>query len=202
MQKAAVIHDENSELAFLAEKAPVGYLGIITPDGYPRVVPFNFSVLGRLVYLHGAAHGETFEYMSRGEKVTFSIDLAYSCLPSFWTSKISACASSVLYRSALVKGRGSIVTEVAEKIKGLTLLMEKYQPEGGYQAIDPESRTYRNILKATAVYCIQPDIITFRINMRQKKSRPYNLALIKKLEERGQPIDLETAREIKKLYQS
>lgn len=202
MQKAAVIPDEKREFAFLAEKTPVGYLGIITPDGYPRVVPFNFAVLDRLVYLHGAAHGETFEYMSRGEKVTFSIDLAYSSLPSFWTSKISACASSMLYRSALVKGRGSIVTEGAEKVRGLTRLMEKYQPEGGYQPIDAESRTYRNIFKATAVYCIKPDIITFRVSMRQKKSRPYNLALIKKLEERGHPIDLETAREIEKLYES
>ncbi|MEZ5360376.1 MAG: pyridoxamine 5'-phosphate oxidase family protein [Candidatus Zixiibacteriota bacterium] len=199
MEKLDYSLDENKEFAIIAKKALVGYLGILTPDGYPRVVPMNFAADGTTIYIHGEKRGETFEALSRGQRVTFSIDLQFSFIPSYWTSQINACATTMLYKSALIKGTGRLIDDPQDSLKGLHLLMDKYQPEGGYVPMEPGERTYKGLYKSTAVYKIVPDIVTVKVNFRQKKSIEYNRMLVEKLEERAKGPDIETAREIRKM---
>jgi uncharacterized protein len=173
--------------------ALVGHVGIMTPDGYPRVVPMNFAADGNTIYFHGGIHGELFTVMSASPKVTFSVDIPYSVVPSYWTSQISAGAATMLYKSILIKGQGIIVFDPDEKIAALRLITEKYQPEGGYKPITRDEPTYHSLLKGTAVYRINPDRIDVRINLRQKKSVEYRRKLIERLEHRAQGPDLATA---------
>ena len=77
--------------------------------------------------------------------------------------------------------------------------MEKYQNDGGYQDITADSKTYRGLLKATAIFRIDPEDIDIKINFRQKKSLDFHRKIIKNLTDRGTPLDLKTAAEIKKL---
>jgi len=181
------------EFRIIVETAPVGYLGILTPDGYPRVVPLNFVADGEIIYFHGANRGEMYEVLKEEPKVTFSIDLPYSVIPSYWTSKKSAGAATMFYKSALVKGRCRLVDTPDEKARILALLTARYQPEGGHDPIRHDSRTYKHILKATIVYRIDPDRVDVHVNFRQKKSDDYKRKLIRKLEERGRGTDLATA---------
>ena len=44
MDKLDYTPDEAAEFDLIARTAPVGYVGIVTPDGYPRVVPMNSVV--------------------------------------------------------------------------------------------------------------------------------------------------------------
>jgi len=191
--------DETLAFEELTARARVGYLGIITPDGYPRVVPMNFAADGETIYLHGATEGELFAVLSQQPKVTFSIDLDYAYIPSYWTSKMSAGAATMFYKSALIKGNATVVDDSAEKVHSLQLLMDKYQPEGKYVPLDAKDRVYKHLFKATAVYRIDPKSIDVKINFRQKKSDKYNRRLIEKLEKRGEAIDLATAAEIRRM---
>jgi nitroimidazol reductase NimA-like FMN-containing flavoprotein (pyridoxamine 5'-phosphate oxidase superfamily) len=159
----------------------------------------NFAADGQSVYIHGDKHGEMFAALSRGQKVTFSMDLAFSILPSYWTSDINACATTMLFKSALIKGRGVVLEDIEERIHGLQLLMNKYQPEGGFTPMKPDESIYRGLFKATAVYRIDPDEVTVRVNFRQKKSKKYNRMLVEKLEERAEGQDLVTAKEIRRM---
>ena len=199
MEKLDFEPDDKTEFRIITQKALVGYLGIITPEGYPRVVPMSFAANGETIYIHGERRGEAFEALTKGPKVTFSIDLQYSIIPSYWTSQINACAATMLYKSALVKGTARIVEPLEESIRALQLITDKYQPEGGYTAMKSDEKTYKGLFKATIVYKIMPDIITVKVNFRQKKSKKYNRMLVEKLEERGRGIDMETAAEIRKM---
>lgn len=193
--------DDPAAFNFISGQAEVGYLGVITTDGYPRVIPVNFASEGRIIYFHGASAGEKFDLLQKSPKVTFSIDITYSFIPSHWFSKENGCNATMFYKSALVKGVGRVVSGEAEKIAGLNLLMEKYQPEGGYLPMDESLDIYRKVIKATALYKIEPDEISVKINFRRKSSKEYNLNLIDKLRERGTPVDLKTAAEIEKLIE-
>ncbi len=199
MEKIDYAIDDEKEFNLITRQALVGYLGIITADGYPRVVPMNFAAEGNIIYIHGEKRGETYEALSNNQKVTFSLDLQYSFLPSYWTSKINACATTMLYRSALVKGTGKVVDSLEERIKGLQLMMDKYQPEGGFIEMKPDEKAYRGLFKSTAVYRIDPDIVSVKVNFRQKKSKKYNQMLVEKLETRAQGPDMLTAGEIRKM---
>lgn len=199
MEKPDYSMDDKKVFEEIAAEALVGYLGIQTPDGYPRVVPMNFAADDTVVYIHGEKRGETFEVLSQSPRVSFSMDLQFSLIPSYWISKINACATTMLYKSALIKGTGRIVEDPQEALNGLQMLVDKYQPEGGYTPMTPNEKIYRGLFKSTAVYKIVPDSITVKVNFRQKKSKEYNRKLIERLEERSIGRDILTAREIRKM---
>ncbi|MDO9350262.1 MAG: pyridoxamine 5'-phosphate oxidase family protein, partial [Deltaproteobacteria bacterium] len=60
-------------------------------------------------------------------------------------AKGPACTANYYYRIIIVKGRATLERNRSKKLKILERLMEKYQPEGGYEAIPEEA------LKKTAI---------------------------------------------------
>ena len=78
----------------------------MTPDGYPRVVPINFATIGDRVYFHGACIGEKYDSFDANQKVTFSVDLPYAMIPSYWQDAEQACRANQFFKSALIRGRG------------------------------------------------------------------------------------------------
>ncbi len=191
--------DDPAVFDFIASRAEVGYLGILTTDGYPRVIPVNFAMYENNIYFHGAIAGEKFDLLQQSPKVTFSIDLPYSYIPSYWLTEENACDATMFYKSALVKGIGSVVSNPDEKINGLNLLMEKHQPEGRYQTMTATSELYKKIIKATVMFKVEPNDISIKVNFRRKQRIEVDLKLIDKLRERGTKVDLETAAEIQKI---
>ncbi len=112
----------------------VGRLGTIGRDGYPMVKPLNFAYQDNRIYFHTAREGEKIEDLKRDNRVCFEVDLPIALVKS----KGSPCRAEYLYRSVIIKGRAHIVEQESERLEGLTLLMQKYQPEGGYGDVPPE----------------------------------------------------------------
>ena len=85
--------------------------------------------------------GEKISDIRRGSPVCFEVDE-----PIAYVAAIGpACRSTYYYRSVIVKGNAVIVSRVDKKLEILERLMQKYQPEGGYEGVTKE------ILKRTAV---------------------------------------------------
>jgi nitroimidazol reductase NimA-like FMN-containing flavoprotein (pyridoxamine 5'-phosphate oxidase superfamily) len=177
----------------ISGSAPVGNLGIITADGYPRVVPVNFVAVEKKIYFHGAAHGEKYELLKDSPPVTFSIYIPYSIIPSYWIHKDNAGGATMFFKSLLYKGRCRIVDGLNEKTDMLQRLMEKYQPEGGFLPVTSEEPQYRELLGRTMVFRIDADRIHLRVKFHQKKDNAYKMKLIRHLEQRRQGPDLATA---------
>jgi len=182
----------------LTRRVTVGHLGIITPDGYPRAVPVNFAAVGEKVYFHGASSGEKYDAFAAGQRVTFSIDLPYSAIPSYWRSEDYACPATQFFKSVLIRGRGAIVNDTTEKATALQTLMEKHQPEGGFERITGDDPLYSKALAEVTVFRIDPDRIDVREKFGDHLSRETRQQLIGKLRERGRKRDLETALEMEK----
>jgi nitroimidazol reductase NimA-like FMN-containing flavoprotein (pyridoxamine 5'-phosphate oxidase superfamily) len=179
----------------ITRQARVGHIGIITPDGYPRVVPVNFVNIGDRIYIHGADTGEKFEAFWTNQKVTFEIDLPYSLIPSYWRSDTYACPASQYYKSVLIQGTGAVVTDLTQKAGALQALMDKHQPEGGFTPITAEEPLYRKAIDEVAILRIDPDRMEkFGEHLPPETRR----RIIEKLRERGGKIDLATADEIER----
>lgn len=107
---------------------PVGRLGTVGGDGYPRVKPLNFAYHHDKIYFHTALEGEKIEDIKRDNRVCFEVDLPIALVKS----RESPCRAHYLYRSVIIKGRAHAVEDTSEKLFALKRLMAKYQPEGGY----------------------------------------------------------------------
>jgi len=112
----------------LLNTCPVGRLGTIGNDGYPRIKPLNFVYLNGKIYFHSAKEGEKIDDIIRDNRVLFEIDEPMG----YVKSGKNPCSAKYLYRSIMIRGKAVIVSDDGERLLALRSLMEKYQPEGGY----------------------------------------------------------------------
>ena len=101
--------DDKQTIQEILDAAEVGYLGVLTPDGFPRVVPFNFVRVGEILYVHGANEGEKYESLKVSDKVTFHANIPLSVIPSYWISVKSAGGATQFFKSVQINGRAFFV---------------------------------------------------------------------------------------------
>lgn len=146
---------DRETITALLKQSPVGRIATINQEGFPVIKPVNFVYWNGKIYIHSSMKGEKIEDIQRGSLVCFEVDepIAYVL------AKESACEASYYYRSVIIKGKASLVNQRGEKLRILGLLMEKYQPEGGYGEI------LKEILKKTAVIEISIQEISGKENL-------------------------------------
>jgi len=125
----------------LLEKSQVGRMATVNGRGFPVIKPLNFLYWDGRIYVHSSMKGEKIEDIRRGSPVCFEVDepIAYV------SARGSACSGNYYYRSIIIKGKAALVNQRDRKLTILDKLMEKYQPEGGYEGISEE------VVKKTAV---------------------------------------------------
>ena len=134
------IKDRETMTAIL-ERSPVGRIATVNPKGFPVIKPINFVYWNGKIYIHSSTKGEKIRDIRRGSRVCFEVDepIAYVA------ARGSACTANYYYRSVIVKGMAVLLKDKDRKLEIFERLMEKYQPEGGYDAIPEEA------LKKTAI---------------------------------------------------
>jgi len=134
----------------LLEKSQVGRMATVNGRGFPVIKPLNFLYWDGRIYVHSSMKGEKIEDIRRGSPVCFEVDepIAYV------STRGSACSGNYYYRSIIIKGKAALVNQRDRKLTILDKLMEKYQPEGGYEGIPGE------VLRRTAVIEITIQEIT------------------------------------------
>ncbi len=134
------LKNKETILAIL-ERSEVGRMATVNQRGFPVIKPVNFLYWNGRIYVHSSTKGEKMSDIRRGSPVCFAVDepIAYVATAE------PACKSSYYYRSVIIKGSAAIVKRIDKKLEILERLMEKYQPEGGYQRVTKE------ILRRTAV---------------------------------------------------
>jgi uncharacterized protein len=141
---------DKETIAALLTKLPVGRIATVNRKGFPVIKPVNFVYFDNKIYIHSSTQGEKIADIRRGSLVCFEIDepIAYRATAE------AACKASFFFRSIILKGEAILVRDLKKKIEILEKLMEKYQPEGGYGAVEEE------IARKTAVIEISAREIT------------------------------------------
>ena len=122
-------------------------LATVGADGWPYAVPVNHVLAGDVLYIHCAAEGHKLENIAHEERVSYCAVADARVLPE---------ALSTLYESAIVFGRAALVTDPAEKLRGLELLAVRF-----CGALTPEAeKVIATSASRTAVVRIRIERIT------------------------------------------
>src|SRR5574338_150713 len=159
----------------------VGRIASIDRDGFPQVIPMNFAFVNGIVYMHSHVRGEKLENIKANPKVGCEVDREIEFLPSYFTSPTDASQADTFYISVVIKGDGVIVNDRVEKTLALNSLMEKYQPEGGYERITPEM----HVLDEVAVIKVVPKTMKGKYKIGQHMDKDMRTSLAKKILERN-----------------
>lgn len=148
------LRDQETILALLKHTS-IGRMATVNRKGIPVIKPVNYLYWDGKIYIHSSKKGEKIRDLRQGRPICFEIDQPIA----YVSSKGNGCKANYYYRSIIIKGNATIITERVKKRKVLQMLMEKYQPEGNEKKI-PE-----RVLKKTAVIEILPKEITTKENL-------------------------------------
>ena len=95
------------------------------------IVPLNFGYAktdgAYTFYFHGAGEGKKLDLIRENPSVGFEMDTGYA----LHTADV-ACGHSARFESVIGTGTASIVTDLGEKRRGLSLLMEHVTGKGAW----------------------------------------------------------------------
>src|ERR687888_539058 len=191
--KKLEIQSKKKIIEFLNSQ-PVGRIASIDANGYPQVIPMNFVYVQvdgpstdsqriiklDAVYMHSHPIGEKLDNIKRNPKVGFEVDQHICFLPSYYFHPTDASQADTLYISVVIKGRAEIVEDKGEKARALNALMEKYQKEGRYEALDAEMP----VVEEVAIIKVTPKDMRGKYKVGQHWARPYRLKMAKSIIER------------------
>jgi uncharacterized protein len=128
-RKDREIVDETAIRAIMAE-AQVCRIGL-SDDGMPYVIPMNFGLGERCVYLHCASEGRKLDIIRKNDRVCFEMDI----LRDVYRHKLG-CGCSARFDSVIGFGRAVIVEDPGEKRVALDRIMEQYSAERPFSYMD------------------------------------------------------------------
>ncbi len=182
----------------ILKNAPVGQLGLNDASGYPRVIPLNFVFVGEHIFFHGGTHGEKYSLFAYTPKVTFSVDVPYALIPSYWVDSERACAITQFFKSVLIRGRGQLIKNQHEKLRALQAIMEKYQPERRFSPLELTSSVYAKAFERVAIFRIDIEDISVKYNFGQRLEPSKLDQILTKITQRNTTNDRATILEIHK----
>ena len=122
MTKRELQITDEGEIRAILDEAKVLHLGLCV-DNEPYVVPMNYGYTmeeGRLTfYLHGALRGKKLDMIRANSRVFVELDC--NRVP-FESDK--PCQYGLGYSSVMGRGTATVVDDVEEKMKALTVLMK------------------------------------------------------------------------------
>ena len=167
----------------------VGRIASLDGNGYPQVIPMNFVYHDGVIYMHSHPFGEKLDNIRRNPNVGFEVDQHICFLPSYYFHPTDASQADTLYISVVIKGKAEIVNRIEEKAIALNALMEKYQKEGRYEALDANTPSVHEV----AIIRINPKGMRGKYKIGQHWARPYRLKMARNIINRE---GLENARPI------
>jgi nitroimidazol reductase NimA-like FMN-containing flavoprotein (pyridoxamine 5'-phosphate oxidase superfamily) len=173
------IHSKDKIIEFLNNQ-PVGRIASIDKSGYPQVIPMNFVYHDGAIYMHSHPFGEKLDNIQRNSNVGFEVDQHICFLPSYYFHPSDASQADTLYISVVIKGKAEIVHDNEEKASALNVLMEKYQKEGRYEALDANMPSVHDV----AIIKVAPIDMRGKYKVGQHWSRPYRLKMAKNILDR------------------
>ena len=174
------IKSKEKIIEFLSSES-TGRIASVDKNGFPQIIPMNFVFINDVIYMHSHIRGEKLENIKRNDKVGFEVDRSLEFLPSYFFDPTDASLADTLYISVVMKGICVIIEDKVEKTLALNGLMKKYQPEGGYEPMNPEM----DVLNEVAVIKIVPNTMRGKYKIGQNFKPDEKLVLAENIFKRN-----------------
>jgi len=182
----------------LFARAPAVRFAAVSPEGMPILRTLNAVVLDGRICFHGGDHGEKLGLV--GAHAVASYDEVVAEVPSYWIHPELACPASTYYVSAIAEGRIERSDDLERKARVLSAMMERFQPEGGYDPIRADDKRYAKVLAQLLI----AELVPTRVSAKQKLGQHRSVAQLERVLEglwrRGRAGDLGALRMIREAH--
>ncbi|MDR2945791.1 MAG: pyridoxamine 5'-phosphate oxidase family protein [Candidatus Adiutrix sp.] len=142
------------ECRAILERGEYGVLATTDAEGQPYAVPLSFLFVKGYLYFHCACEGHKIDNLAANPKVSFAVVGR--------TDTVYKGSYTVYYESVVAFGKVMPVTDDNEREAALRALTHKYYPAN----LDGLDEYLHKRLKSTAVYALDPEVITGKSNRK------------------------------------
>ncbi len=111
---------DRSQVDLIIKRALVCRIALCD-NGRPYVVPVNFGYGDGRLYIHSASKGTKIDILSKNPLVSFEMDLDHALVEGQ-----EPCSYTFNYRSVVGFGSAVVLNDLAEKRKGMDLIIGHY----------------------------------------------------------------------------
>ena len=189
-----IFHDYYSnipreEVDRLVQSQELARLITVGDDGIPHIGLYPFVYDGKTIDLHLVRSDEQITDLKARRRCALEVDDVLGVIPSYWISSEYAGAATAYHRTVIFECEARLVEDPSAVAAQQQRLLARYQPEGGYRPLDPESPLYRGALAQLAAVTLE--ITRWRAKFKLGQNRPVEARrqVIAELRKRGRPND-------------
>ena len=171
----------------------LGRLVTVGADGTPHIGLYPFVSDGAVVDLHLVAEDEQIADLRERATCVFEVDEVLGVIPSYWVHKEYAGSATAYHRTVIFECHAQVVVAPEAVAAQQLRLLGRYQPEGGYRALDPADPLYRGALGQLAAVRLEIRKVRPKFKLGQNRPPATRRAVIAELRRRGRPSDARAA---------
>ena len=171
----------------------LGRLITVGDDGVPHVGLYPFVRAGDTVDLHVVREDEVAVDLRARPRCVFEVDEPLGVIPSYWVHAEYGGSATAYHRTVIFECRATVADDPMAVAAQQERLMARYQPEGGFRAIDPDDPLYRGALRQLAAGRLTVERVRTKFKLGQNRPPETRRNVIQFLRERGRPNDARVA---------
>jgi predicted FMN-binding regulatory protein PaiB len=162
-------------------------------DGIPHVGLYPFVRSAATVDLHVVREDEVAVDLRARPRCVFEVDEPLGVIPSYWVHSEYGGSATAYHRTVIFECTATVVDDPAAVAAQQQRLMARYQPEGGFRAIDPDDPLYRGALRQLAAVRLSVGRVRTKFKLGQNRPPETRQKIVQFLRERGRPNDARAA---------
>jgi predicted FMN-binding regulatory protein PaiB len=171
----------------------LGRLITVGADGIPHVGLYPFVRSAATVDLHVVREDEVAVDLRARPRCVFEVDEPLGVIPSYWVHAEYGGSATAYHRTVIFECTATVVDDPAAVAAQQQRLMARYQPEGGFRAIDPDDPLYRGALRQLAAVRLSVERVRTKFKLGQNRPPETRQKIVQFLRERGRPNDARAA---------
>jgi uncharacterized protein len=184
---------EPAEVDRFVEAQELGRLVSVGADGTPHVGLYPFVRDGASFDLHLVREDELAVDLKARPRCLFEVDEVLGVIPSYWVHAEYGGSATAYHRTVIFECTATVVDDPAAVAAQQQCLMARYQPEGGFRAIDLDDPLYRGALRQLAAVRLSVDRVRTKFKLGQNRPPETRQKIVQFLRERGRPNDARAA---------
>jgi len=189
-----IFHDYYSEIPRaevdrFVESQELARLVTVGDDAVPHVGLYPFVYDGKHIDLHLVRVDEQITDLKARSRCLLEVDEVLAVIPSYWVHAEYGGSATAYHRTVIFECEARIEEDPAAVAAQQVRLLARYQPEGGFRALDPSDPLYRGAMAQLAA--VKLEIIRWRAKFKLGQNRPAaaRRRVIAELRKRGRQSD-------------
>jgi len=182
-----------AEVTRFVDAQALGRLVTVGADGTPHLGLYPFVHEPGSFDLHLVRADELVTDLEARPRCLFEVDEVLGVIPSYWVSQEYGGAATAYHRTVIFECRASVIKDPAAVAAQQLRLLARYQPEGGFRAVEPTDPLYRGALEQLAAIRLAVERTRVKFKLAQNRPPETRRRIVEALRQRGRPGDAQAA---------